>query len=1700
MKGKVMRLSFVLILVLLSTQGAMAQAGKRGDNAGSFYPAPQVSEEKRGNPGSSSSTQYETVELAYAAPEMDDIALNTQSSDESDGSAGGAISTTAGLKTGEVVTTSGPVVEESIDGDPDGGGAGDSASDEPAPAIARKGPVSLLLGRPINAAINTDEQWVSAIIETALEYKLAAIAEINLVNSDSIRKHLPSHADFSVIPEDSDYLDIGKKMKVDYVGIQKFEVGRDKSVFYYMEIMSVKTREVVSTIERTFKIKKLGTDIDEIVGMILRDFRVTPPRELARFLKVPVVGEDIRANKILGECIIRDRFSKVVDSVKLGTDYRALCEKERDMPIAYYRAGYFFMALGKYSDAAEAFNLLFLSLPEYTPVYVSLAKSFRRAKRQQDAVRIALLGEKRGITDSELTSELALAFLEMGKPKEAEDAYKKILAKNPDDPYALSFYARLNNDANKPKEALVYVDKLLKIKLLLGNAYLEMGRSLILMNRTADAVGALTKAVAALPNEIEPVLFLGDAYLAAKQYQEALALFESALQKTGENIDLYLKAAFAADKSGDSQKALSILKSVEQRFSNHGGLQKEMGLLGLANGDSASARIHLEAAMRAGIEDDRVITGLGWIYVNAGEYDKAAVMFTKALPMTEDKSSCKVGLALVYIKKGETKKAVALIDEVSSAKISIPGINGMLGDAMMAKGEKSDALVYYRKERSLGTSDKILQGKIAQLSFELEPAKTARAEYELLVKADGGGTVALYRLGVLSLSLKDAPAAQRYLEKAVKAGDTDAPTWFEIGNGYRGLGMTLQALDAYNRSAQKNASGEEVWLAIAALQAKAGNDSATAAAYLKLYGINKKYSRNLADAGKLFEKLGQIENAQKTYATFLANKHEDADVSIRMAMLEYASKKYSSVIALLQPIPAITLGTKYGKILVECYMQEKQQGKALPLIEYILSRLPKDTQVIEWAALAYEADKQVAEAIKMYQKYLLYVGKHQEYAFHVGELLEQTGKRDAATVQYKANVKSYPTDPRNYSHLSAIYVDQKDWKSAIVMLEKMLTFESASPKILGLLAKANMALGRKKEAMEYLSNYIKSSPTDSAAWYELGMLYFNSKQYPNAAKALERAAQLMKRPTPELYKLIGSCYMITGDTAQATGFYENARNTDKNDKEVVGVLVVCYRFAKDSRKLLGILSELLRMEPGNEAVRLELADIYINDLKYNDATKLLEEALQKKECDVALRLKLASIYEKQSDQKKWLFHLQAASKCNPKDGELLFQIGRYYFGQQNRLQAERYLKRALVVDKKLPAANFMLGSILLERREYKSAGVFLSRAVSIDGQNLDYRVALADAFYKQEMYTDAFKVIGPVVSAEKIRPDALRMIGLLYKAMGNPDTAKQILENALLVEKSCTECYLALGDLYFEEGDFQNAAGRYQRAFDNAGFSKDAALRLAHCYLKMEKPDNARELYERVIAENPGEGEALFRLISIYLSKNMISSARSVLLKNGYNKNGWYYLSQGVLAESERNINAAMTAYANALKLIPEVTEVQAGCGRLSLVKKKYPAAIKYFGLAMGGDPSNVDLMYGMGQAYAGSGDYATALDLFQEVLRQRPEYPGVHLMMAKIYSRKKDHEEAIRTLEAGARIDKRNPMLFFVLGRECQAVGDNSAAIDNYSKALKLDEVKYLEAYRYIGNIYYKDRDEKRAKKYYATYIKLGGKNKKILRYMGQK
>lgn len=1570
-----------------------------------------------------------------------------------------------------------------------------SDSSEP---VKKEDDVVLLLARATDAAPNSESRWMVALIEAFFEYKSAGFDKIRIISHDSIKAVFPEHSDFSKFPSENNYFEIAKKFNAKHVGIQKFELQlRQKTMFYYLEIYSAKNREIQTTIERSFKLNSIGTEFDEIFNTLLKEFNIQIPPVLSRFVKIPAISSDMKTLRMLGECIIRERFSSIVDSALVANEYVKVCDKDRNMLLAYYRAGSFLETVGKYNDAAQAYNMIFMAIPEFYPVYLPLARNYRKSNMMEDALRITILGEQRGLRSAELISEKAFALEGLGRKKEAEKVYENILKDDPDDPFALLYFAKINNDQGNAQEALQYGNRLIKLKKNQGKAYLEYGRSLMLLSKNEEALSAFNEASRYLPDDPQPDIYLGDLNFNLKRYSKATAHYSKVIDMAPDDVDAYLKAAKSNEMAGDSRNAYELLKKIAPKYTNHGVLQRELGVLGLTNGDTAKAKIHLEASVRAGTADDRVLMGLGWIFIRDKDYEKAFSHFTKVSNKKEYASQCNLGLSIVYIKRGQISSALECINKVTPEDINTPGVSRMLADALLSKGDKANALKFYKKESIVTKNDTLLQSQIASLSYEIEPASTSRNEYLKLTSMGAGGTEVIYRLAILSLKLKDNAAALKYFARAQEQGDADAQTWFELAQEFGKAGNLSQSLQAYEKCVLKQPSNEIALLALSEGYQKTGKDSAAAKTNLKLFNLNhKKYEKNLVTAGELFEKMGNTVEAKNAYKLLIQKQIKNPRVNLRLAHIEFKDKNYSEVIRLLQDVSPSLIEVKDAAILAESYINTDQVSKALPQLEYILKNNPRDLRAIELSAKMHEKNNNLAEATVMYKKYLAQAGKNAEYAFHLVELYEKQGKTNEAKAQLLSNVKIYPSDYRNFEKLSVIYFQKKNWNNASIYLTKALQFEEASNELRGMLARAQAQRGLKNEAIANYKKYLSNAGNDSEGWFTLGSIQFSLGQYAEAAKTLQKASTMMSKNS-ELYPMLGQAYFKAGDFSNAIIPLSKALETKKDDLQLISMLAQCYRKQNDTRNLASILKEWVRLDNTNYNLLKELAELLVADSRLAEAAPVMEDALKIKKCDNNLRLKLVEIYQSTGKNEQAVSHLRTASQCAPKDGEIAYRIALYYKERNDMESAEEYLRKTVLLSPSNNDARFLLATFLNSKKKYNEALSLFYKLIAAQPKHEEYRIGLTESLYYLGKYAEARKTIRSIALKENPSTEALRWAGLTYRALEIPDTARQLLEASIANDNKCGECFIALGDIYFDESDFKLASSYFKSAMDANGFNQKAALKLARSYHRLGDTQSAQRLFQEIIAKGSQNGEAIYRLTHYLLEDNQISEAKEVIAKNGTQRHGWYYLADAEMNIAEGKVDAAFTSLNRAKKLLPDAPEVEAAMGKINLQRKKYNAAIMNFAQAMAGDPENVGIMLDMGKAYEGAREFENAMEMYKEVSQRERENAEAYYCMARIYSKKKDHSSAIQVLRDGLRYSRNNPALHYALGHEYRAMKIEEVAIQEYLKAVKLDSEKYKDAYRHIGNIYYVKQDHKKAKKHYELYINAGGTDPKVVKLL---
>ena len=89
----------------------------------------------------------------------------------------------------------------------------------------------------------------------------------------------------------------------------------------------------------------------------------------------------------------------------------------------------------------------------------------------------------------------------------------------------------------------------------------------------------------------------GDRLVAAGRYDEAFAVWRSALQKEGEDPELLLRAGITASMLGDFESAETYLRDAQRRAPDDPKIVYNLGLLSLRRGNAEEARARLREVL-----------------------------------------------------------------------------------------------------------------------------------------------------------------------------------------------------------------------------------------------------------------------------------------------------------------------------------------------------------------------------------------------------------------------------------------------------------------------------------------------------------------------------------------------------------------------------------------------------------------------------------------------------------------------------------------------------------------------------------------------------------------------------------------------------------------------------------------------------------------------------------------------------------------------------------------------------------------------------------------------------------------------------------------------------------------------------------------------------------------------------------------------
>ncbi len=340
---------------------------------------------------------------------------------------------------------------------------------------------------------------------------------------------------------------------------------------------------------------------------------------------------------------------------------------------------------------------------------------------------------------------------------------------------------------------------------------------------------------------------------------------------------------------------------------------------------------------------------------------------------------------------------------------------------------------------------------------------------------------------------------------AERAGRTAEATK-RLEAAYKSDGNALRIVEAWVRHLARAGRGEEALKVLADFEKqvpdhpvmtalgeeiRAGKKpapmvaSAQAGAAEFLYGIGSALGR---DGGE------DIAAMYLQLALWLDPKAELPLVSL--AGLQGQMKQYDKAIALLSRIPTSSKLRPLADIQVgRFYTMVQNYGEASKHLEAVIERTPKDLDAIVALGDVLRADKNFAEAAKVYTRAIDQIEKPAKtdwsFFYYRGIAYERTKQWPKAEADFFKALELMPNEPHVLNYLGYSWIDMGiNLDKGLDLVKKAVELKSDDGYIVDSLAWAYFKLGRYEEAVTELERAILLKPDDPVINDHLGDAYW----------------------------------------------------------------------------------------------------------------------------------------------------------------------------------------------------------------------------------------------------------------------------------------------------------------------------------------------------------------------------------------------------------------------------------------------------------------------------------------------------------------------------------------------------------------------------------------------------------------------------------
>ena len=425
---------------------------------------------------------------------------------------------------------------------------------------------------------------------------------------------------------------------------------------------------------------------------------------------------------------------------------------------------------------------------------------------------------------------------------------------------------------------------------------------------------------------------------------------------------------------------------------------------------------------------------------------------------------------------------------------------------------------------------------------------------------------------------------------------------------------------------------------------------------------------------------------------------------------------------------------------------------------------------------------------------------------------------------------------------------------------------------------------------------------------------------------------------------------------------------------------------------------------------------------YTRAENFLRKALAQAPYLAYTRRVLTAIYLRTNQPQHALETFEPLLKTIGDNPQIYSLAGEVYLSNNQPERAAEYFQKAVAANPKSTAARTRLGQLQLVTGDVDRAVQDLEAASASDDQQIQADLVLIANYLRSREYD---KALAAAKNLEKKQPDnplTFNMMGAIYLSKGDSANARKSLEHALELKSDYAPALYNLARMDLAENKPEQAKQRFEAILAKQPNNEVALLGLADHLLATKAPRaDVQAPLERAVKGNPDSARARIALIRFHLQGQDVKSALTAAqqAQASFPQNLQIMELLGLAQQASGDSNQAIATFNKLVAAAPNSADPLVRLAGAQLAAKDLPGATQSLRRALEINPNLIQVRQQLAALSLQQGKPDDAIAEAKAVQKSYPKRAIGYLLEGDVYLAQRKWTQAERAYREAQKLEK---------------------------------------------------------------------------------